>query len=43
MAPVVGDLTSLRVPPFALTNPVFVDADGDRRYAPLRGGGAKLP
>ncbi len=32
LTPVVGDLGRFRVFPFALTNPVFLDADGDGRY-----------
>jgi hypothetical protein len=35
--PSVGDLTQFRVLPFALTNPLFIDADGNGRYdAPLK-------
>ena len=37
MAPVVGS-SRFRVLPFALTNPVFLDADGDGRFTPPRGG-----
>lgn len=32
--PVVGGTEKFKVRPFALTNPVFVDVNGDRRYAP---------
>lgn len=37
LAPVVGDRKTFTAYPFALTNPVFIDADGDGRY----GTGAK--
>jgi len=33
LAPVVGDRKTFTAYPFALTNPVFLDADGDGRYA----------
>jgi hypothetical protein len=32
LAPVVGDRKTFTAYPFALTNPVFLDADGDGRY-----------
>ena len=32
LAPVVGDGKRFTVYPLALTNPVFLDADGDGRY-----------
>ncbi len=34
MAPVVGDRTRFDVRPLALTNPVFLDVDGNGRYDP---------
>jgi predicted metal-dependent phosphoesterase TrpH len=34
MAPNVGDLSGFRVYPFALTNPIWVDADGDGKITP---------
>ena len=33
LTPVVGDRKTFTAYPFALTNPVFLDADGDGRYA----------
>ena len=33
LTPVVGDGKRFTAYPFALTNPVFLDADGDGRYA----------
>jgi hypothetical protein len=40
LAPVVGDLRRFDVRPLALTNPVFLDADGNGRYdPPYRHGG----
>ena len=32
LAPVVGDGKTFTAYPFALTNPVFLDVDGDGRY-----------
>ncbi|WP_231511152.1 CehA/McbA family metallohydrolase [Chondromyces apiculatus] len=34
LAPVVGGATRFKVWPFALTNPVLIDANGDRRFTP---------
>ena len=33
LTPVVGDRKTFTAYPFALTNPVFLDVDGDGRYA----------
>jgi hypothetical protein len=36
MAPIIGDLVRFDVRPFAMTNPIFLDVDGNGRYdAPL--------
>jgi hypothetical protein len=32
LAPIVGDLTRFDVRPFALTNPIFFDVDGNGKY-----------
>jgi hypothetical protein len=34
LAPVVGDLKRFDVRPLALTNPVFLDVDGNGQYDP---------
>jgi hypothetical protein len=39
MAPVVGDTKTFGVRPLALTNPVFIDADGNGKYDPAYGHG----
>ena len=32
LSPVVGDRKTFTAYPFALTNPIFIDVDGDGRY-----------
>jgi hypothetical protein len=39
LAPVVGDAEHFVVRPFALTNPIFLDVDGDGRYTPAESHG----
>jgi hypothetical protein len=34
MAPIIGDLTRFDVRPFALTNPIFFDVDGNGKFDP---------
>ena len=34
LAPIVGDLHTVKVTPFALTNPIFFDVDGNGAYDP---------
>jgi hypothetical protein len=43
LAPVVGDLKRFDVRPLALTNPVFIDVDGNGRYDPPVRHGAHEP
>jgi hypothetical protein len=40
MAPVVGDTKTFGVRPLALTNPIFLDVDGNGRYDPAYGHGS---
>jgi len=35
MAPVIGDRLRFDVRPLALTNPIFLDTDGDGKFTPL--------
>ncbi|MCC6554927.1 MAG: CehA/McbA family metallohydrolase [Polyangiaceae bacterium] len=41
LAPVIGNDQGFRVRPFALTNPVLLDVDGDGKYTPARGPGGR--
>jgi hypothetical protein len=35
LAPVVGGGTGVKVTPFALTNPIFLDTNGNGKYDPV--------
>lgn len=43
LSPVVGDMNTYRVLPFALTNPIFLDVDGNGRYDPPEPHGPHAP
>ncbi len=43
LAPVVGDRLRFDVRPIALTNPVFLDVDGNGKYDPPEKHGAHEP
>lgn len=43
LSPVVGDTGTYRVLPFAMTNPIFLDVDGNGRYDPPEPHGPHAP